>query len=142
MFVDHEKHALCDSYIVEFVHDATESYYERGKHGSKHFNIITFPLFKFKVLKLLLFYLPMLVTLFFMNLFVYKIPMHRKWVRLKCVSYFFDALFCISNLIPMWELGSVICCPENRFLSFTAKNVKNHRKGILSWDSTTAIFSY
>ena len=29
VFVDHEKHALCDSYIVEFVHDATESYYER-----------------------------------------------------------------------------------------------------------------
>ena len=22
-FVDHEKHALCDSYIVEFIHDAT-----------------------------------------------------------------------------------------------------------------------
>ena len=27
MFVDHEKHALCDSYIVEFIHDATENYY-------------------------------------------------------------------------------------------------------------------
>ena len=40
-----------------------------------------------KVLKLLLFYIPMLVTLFFVDLFVYKIPMHRKWVRLKCVSY-------------------------------------------------------
>lgn len=33
MFMDHEKHALCDSYIVEFVHEATENYYERGKHG-------------------------------------------------------------------------------------------------------------
>ena len=29
VLVDHEKHALCDSYIVEFVHDATENYYER-----------------------------------------------------------------------------------------------------------------
>ena len=37
VFVDHEKHALCDSYIVEFVHDATESYYERGKYVCKIF---------------------------------------------------------------------------------------------------------
>ena len=102
MLVDHERHALCHNYIVEFIHDATESYYERGKHGSKHFNIITFPLFKFKVLKLLLFYLPMLLALCFNDLFSYKIPMHRKCVRLKCVSYFsLDALFCISILIPM-----------------------------------------
>jgi hypothetical protein len=29
--------------------------------------------------------------------------MHRKWVRLKCVSYFsLDALFCISIFVPMW----------------------------------------
>jgi nitrite reductase/ring-hydroxylating ferredoxin subunit len=26
MLVDHEKNALCDSYIVEFIHDATENY--------------------------------------------------------------------------------------------------------------------
>ena len=102
MLEAHERHALCDSYIVEFIHDATESYYERGKHRSKHFNIITFPLIKFKVLKLLLFYLPMLLALYFNDLFFYKIPMHRKWVRLKSVSYFsLDALFCISILIPM-----------------------------------------
>ena len=25
MLVDHEKNALCDSYIVEFIHDATEN---------------------------------------------------------------------------------------------------------------------
>ena len=31
VLVDHEKHALCDNYIVEFVHDATENYYERVK---------------------------------------------------------------------------------------------------------------
>ena len=29
MHVDHEKNALCDSYIVEFIHDASEYYYER-----------------------------------------------------------------------------------------------------------------
>ena len=28
MLVDHENNALCDSYIVEFIHDATENYYE------------------------------------------------------------------------------------------------------------------
>ena len=27
MLVDHEKNALCDSYIVEIIHDATENYY-------------------------------------------------------------------------------------------------------------------
>ena len=37
VFVDHEKHALCDSYIIEFVHDATESYYERGNMMVKVF---------------------------------------------------------------------------------------------------------
>ena len=85
VFVDHEKNALCDSYIVQFVHDATENYYERGKYGCRNFHSTKTPLI-LKVLKLFLFYLPMLITLFFMNLFVYKIPMHRKWVRLKCVS--------------------------------------------------------
>ena len=81
MLVDHERHALCHNYIVEFIHEATKSYYERGKHGPKHFNIITFPLFKFKVLKLLLFCLPMLLDWCFNGLFSYKIPIHRKWVR-------------------------------------------------------------
>ena len=87
VFVDHENYALCDSYIVEFVHDATGNYFERGKYGYENFHVTKTPLFMFKVLKLLLFYLPMLATMFFMDLFVYKIPMHRKWVRLKCVSY-------------------------------------------------------
>ena len=85
VFVDHEKHALCDSYIVEFVHDATESYYERGKYGCKIFQVAKIPLFMLKVLKLYLFNLCMLVALCFNNLFCYKMPLHRKWVRLKCV---------------------------------------------------------
>ena len=38
VFVDHEKHALCDSYIVEFVHGATENYYERGKYWLQRFS--------------------------------------------------------------------------------------------------------
>ena len=28
LLVDHENNALCDGYIVEFIHDATENYYE------------------------------------------------------------------------------------------------------------------
>jgi hypothetical protein len=96
--LDHDKHALCDSYVVEFVHDATENYYERGKYGCRNFHVTKTPLFLLKVLKLLLFYLSMIVSLCFLNLFHYKIPMHRKWVRLKCVSYLLlDALFCFNS---------------------------------------------
>ena len=95
--VDRDKHALRDTYIVEFVHDATENYYERGKYGCWNFHVTKTPLFILKVLILFLFYLPMLGTLCFFDLFSYKIPMHRKWVRLKCVSYFLlDALFCFN----------------------------------------------
>ena len=85
MFVDHEKHALCDSYIVEFVHDATESYFERGKYGCKSFQVTKPPLLMLKVLKLYLFHLSILVALCFNNLFCYKIPLHRRWGRLKCI---------------------------------------------------------
>jgi hypothetical protein len=98
MHVAHDKNVLCDSYIVEFVHDATESYYERGKHGYMHLNNIKFPLFMLRILKLRLCCFSMLATLFFMNLFVYKIPFHRKWVRLKCVlNLLLDALFCFNS---------------------------------------------
>ena len=34
MLVHHEKSVVCDSYIVESIHDATENYYERGTYGS------------------------------------------------------------------------------------------------------------
>src|SRR5215208_2841727 len=98
MHVAHDKNALCDSYIVEFVHDATESYYERGKHVYMHLNNIKFPLFMLRILKLRLCCFSMLATLFFMNLFVYKIPFHRKWVILKCVlNLLLDVLFCFNS---------------------------------------------
>ena len=97
MHETHDKNALCDSYIVEFAHVATESYYERGKYGCRNFHVTKTPLYVLKFLKLHLFYLPMLVTLLFMNLFIYKIPMHRKHVRLKCVlNLLLDALFCFK----------------------------------------------
>src|SRR3954462_12028674 len=55
------------------------------------------PLFVLKVLKLFLFHFPMLVSLCFFDLFSYNIPRHRKWVRLKRVSYFLLMLSFSSN---------------------------------------------
>src|SRR3954462_1770671 len=55
MHVAHDKNVSCDSYIVKFIHVATESYYERGKHGLMYLNNIKFPLFMLKILKLHLF---------------------------------------------------------------------------------------
>ena len=78
VLVDHEKPVLCDNYIVEFVHDATENYYKRGKYGWRSFYFTKTPLSM-----LLLFYLPILEALCFIDLFSYKIRMHRKRVRLK-----------------------------------------------------------
>src|SRR4051795_13601052 len=93
-FMHHDKNFSGDGYIVDFINDATESYYERGKHGYIHLNNIKFPLYMFKFFKFHLFCLPMLAILCFIDLFFYKIPLHMKWVRLKCVSYLLlDALF-------------------------------------------------
>ena len=61
ILVDHEKNALDAGYIVEFNHDATEIYYERGIYASTYLNNIKFPLYVLKVLKFCLFCLPMLV---------------------------------------------------------------------------------
>ena len=87
MLVDHEKNALGAGYIVEFIHDATENYYEGGIYACRNCNNIKFPLYVLKVLKLCLFCLPMLVDYCSHKLFAHKIPMHRKWVRLKCASH-------------------------------------------------------
>ena len=100
MLVDHEKNALCDSYIVKFTHDATENYYEGGTYAYTHLNNIKFPLYVFKVLKLCLFCLPMLDDSCSHELFAHKIPIHRKWVRLKCASHIIhDNFFYVSILI-------------------------------------------
>ena len=87
MLVHHENSALCDSYIVEFIHDATENYYEGGTYACRNCNNNKFPLYVLKILKLCLFYLPMLVDYCSHKLFSHKNPMHRKWVRLKCASH-------------------------------------------------------
>jgi polyferredoxin len=83
------------------------SYYERGKHGLMDLNNIKFPLFMLQILKLHLFYLPMLVTMCLVDLFSYKIRMHRKWFRFKYVLYLlFDALSCFKFFYGAFALSS------------------------------------
>src|SRR3954463_15562265 len=97
VLVGHEQHDLCDSYILHVVHDTTENYFETGKFGSRNLHVTKTPLFWLKALKMFLFHLAMHVTSCFFDLFSYKMTMHRKWVRLKCVSHFLlDALFCFN----------------------------------------------
>jgi hypothetical protein len=81
MHVAHDRDALCNSYIISSIYDATESYYERGKYGLMDLNNIEFPLFMLQLLKLYLFCLPMLFALRFHDLSLYKIIFHRKWFR-------------------------------------------------------------
>ena len=99
MLIDHEKNALCAGYIVEFIHHATENYYEGGICACRNCNNIKFPLYVLKVLKLCLFYFPMLVDSCSHKLFARKIPMRREWVRLKCATHILhDALFMFQFL--------------------------------------------
>ena len=42
MLVDHEKNALGAGYIVEFIHDATENYYEGGTYACRNCNNSSF----------------------------------------------------------------------------------------------------
>jgi hypothetical protein len=87
LHVAHDRDVLCDSYIVNSIHDSTKSYYKRGKHGLMDLNNIEFPLFMLQISKLHLFYLSMFATMCLVNLFSYKTPMHRKWFRFKYVLY-------------------------------------------------------
>ena len=130
MHVAHDKNVLCDSYIVNFIHDATESYYERGKHGFMYLNNIKFPLFMLKILKLHLFCFPMLVALCFHDLFLYKIPMHRKWVRLKCVlNLLLDALF---------YFNSYFLCEHHRNYHAYLNGYKERA----FWETTQFVFAF
>ena len=89
MHEDRVENMLCDSYIVEFEYDTTYNYYERRKYGCRNFHASKLPLF---MLRLSMFYsssLHMLVFACLDNLFAYKMLMHRKYVRLKCVCHIF-----------------------------------------------------
>src|SRR3990170_3658446 len=85
MHVDHLENMLCDRYIVEFEYGPTCNYYERGKYGCGNFHVTKLPLV---MLRFSMFYSPplhMLDICCLDNLFSYKIPMHRKYFRIKCV---------------------------------------------------------
>ena len=99
MLVDHDKNALCDGYIVEFIHDAPENYYEGVIYARWNCNNIKFPLYVPKIMKLCLFCFPMQVDSCSHKLFAHKIPMHRKCVRLKCASHILhDGVFMLQFL--------------------------------------------
>ena len=88
-----------NSYIVEFAYDPTCNYYERGKYGWRNFHVTKLPLVMLRLLLFLTSSLHMLVFTCLDNLFAYKIPMHRKYVRIKCVCHmFYDALFVFQLL--------------------------------------------
>ena len=93
MWINEEK-ILCDSYIVEFDYDPTFNYYERGKYGCRNFHVTKLPLAMLRLLLFLSSSLHMLVFACLDNLFAYKMPMHRKYVRHKLVFHMLhDALF-------------------------------------------------
>ena len=45
VLVGHEQYNLCDSYILDVLHDATENYFERGKFGCRNFHVTKTPFF-------------------------------------------------------------------------------------------------
>ena len=99
MHVDRVENILCDRYFVEFAYDTTCNYYERGKYGYRNFHVTKLPLVMLRLLLFLSSSLHMLDLACLANLFSYKIPMHRKYVRLKCVCHmFYDALFVLQLL--------------------------------------------
>ena len=97
--MDHEEKILYDSYLVEFDYDPTCKYYQRGKYGCRNFHVTKLPLV---MLRLLLFFsasLHMLVFACLDNLFAYKKPMHRKYVRPRRVCHMlYDAPFVLQFL--------------------------------------------
>ena len=100
--VDRVKNMFCDGYIVEFSYDPTCNYYERGKYGCRNFYVTKFLLVMLRLLLFLSSSLHMLDLACLANLFSYKIPMHRKYVRLRCVYHVFhDALFVLQFLSLM-----------------------------------------
>ena len=110
MHVDHEEKILCDSYILEFAYDLACNYYERGKYCSRKFHVTKLPPVMLRLLLFLSASLHMLVFACYDNLFAYKMPMHRKYVRLRCVFHvFYDALFVFQLLSFMWASSKSQC---------------------------------
>ena len=101
--VDRVKNMFCDWYIVEFDYDPTCNYYERGKYDGRNFHVTKLPLVMLRLLLFLSASLQMLVFAGYDNFFSYKIPMHRKFVRLRCFCHVLhNALFVLQFLSFMW----------------------------------------
>ena len=99
MHMNRVENILCDRYFVEFSYDPTYNYYERGKYGGRNFHVTKLPLVMLRLLLFLSSSLHMLVFACHDNLFAYKMPMHRKYVRLRCDCHvFYDALFVLQLL--------------------------------------------
>ena len=99
MHMDHEEKILCDSYIVEIDYDTTCNYYERGKYCWRNFHVTKLPLVMLRLPLFLFSSLHMLVFACYDSLFAYKMPMHRKYVILRCVFHIlYDALFVLQFL--------------------------------------------
>ena len=93
MHVDHVENILCDSYIFEFDYDPTCNYYERGKYGCRNFHVTKLPIIMLIFSKFYSSPLHMLRISCLDNFFAYKMPMHRKYVRIKLVFHMLhDAL--------------------------------------------------
>ena len=103
MHVDQEEKILYDFYIVKLEYDPTYNYYERGKYGCRNFHVTKSPLVMLRLLLFVSSSFHMLIFACLDNLFAYKMPMHRKYVRLKCVCHmFYDALFVFQLLSFVW----------------------------------------
>ena len=88
--------------FFEFSYDPTCNYYERGKYGRRNFYVTKLPLVMFRLLLFPSASLPILVFACYDNLFCYKMPMHRNYVRLRCVCHVFhDALFVLQFMSLM-----------------------------------------
>ena len=97
MHVDRVENMLCDSYFVDIAYDPTCNYYERGKYGFRNFHVTKLPLFMLRLQSSLSSSFHMLVFACLDNLFDYIMPMHSKYVRLRCVFHmFYDALFVLQ----------------------------------------------
>ena len=102
MHVHRVENMLCDSYFVEFSYNPTCNYYERGKYGCRNFHVAKLPLVMLRFLLFLSASLHMLVFASLDNLFAYKMHMHKKYVRLRCVCHVFnDAFFALQFLFFM-----------------------------------------
>ena len=109
MHVDRVENILCDRYFVEFSYDSTCNYYERGKYGCRNFHVTKLPLVMLRLLSSLSSSFHMLIFACLDTLFAYKMPMHRKYVRLRCVCHvFYDALFCASILVFLVSIIKII----------------------------------